>query len=81
MGRWALADLEKTQKDYDSTTVPVYFTIIQGADHTGAARAGMPALIAWLRWHLAGEVERKSSFLEPMGEFCSGKYMSRSKNW
>jgi hypothetical protein len=74
-------NVEKTQKDYDNTTAPVFFTIIAGADHTGAARAGMPALIAWLRWHLAGEVERKSSFLDPQGEFSTGKFMSRSKNW
>lgn len=72
---------DKTQKDYDNTTVPVFFTTIAGADHTGAARAGLPAIIAWLRWQLAGETERKSAFLDPMGEFCSGKYMSHSKNW
>jgi len=74
-------NVEKTQKDYDNTTVPVFFTIMDGVDHTGAARAGLPAIIAWLRWHLAGETERKSSFLDPTGEFCTGKYMSRTKNW
>jgi hypothetical protein len=41
----------------------------------------MPAIIAWLRWHLAGETERTSAFLDSMGEFMTGKYKSKSKNW
>jgi hypothetical protein len=72
---------EKTQKDYDNTTVPVFFTIIAGADHVGATMAGLPVIIAWLRWQLAGEAEWRSSFLDPQGQFCTGKYMSHSKNW
>jgi hypothetical protein len=74
-------NVEKTQKDYDNTTVPVFFTIIAGADHVGATMAGLPVLIAWLRWQLAGETEWRGDFLDPQGQFCTGKYMSHSKNW
>jgi hypothetical protein len=33
-----------------------------------------------LRWHLGGEDDRRSSFLDPTGMFATGKYMSRIKN-
>ncbi|MFM2416336.1 MAG: hypothetical protein RL385_1059 [Pseudomonadota bacterium] len=74
-------NVEKTQKDYDNTTVPAVFTIIAGADHTGAPRAGLPAIIAWLRFQLLGEMERKAGFLDGQGEFNTGTYKTRSKNW
>jgi hypothetical protein len=74
-------NVEKTQKDYDNTAVPAVFTIIAGADHTGAPRAGLPAIIAWLRFQLLGETERKASFLDAQGEFNAGKYKTRNKNW
>lgn len=74
-------NVEKTEKDYANTTVPVFFTIMSGADHVGAVKVGLPAIIAWLRWQLGGEEERKSQFLDPMGTFSTGIYMSRSKNW
>lgn len=69
------------QRDYTGTTVPVFMTVMDGVSHVNAARVGIPAIIAWLRWHLAGEVERKSQFIGPSCEFCKGKYVSKSKNW
>ena len=74
-------NVAKTQADYDQTTVPVFFTIISGADHVGATQAGLPAIIAWLRWQLGGESARRSSFLDPQGDFCTGKFVSKSKNF
>jgi hypothetical protein len=74
-------NVEKTQLDYANATAPAWMTIMTGVDHIAAARQGLPALIAWLRWHLAGETDRKSAFLDPNGEFASGKYASKSKNW
>jgi len=52
-----------------------------GVDHVAAARQGLPAIIAWLRWQLAGERARRSDFLDAMGEFSRGMYVSKSKNW
>jgi hypothetical protein len=77
----AFGNTEKTAKDYESTTVPVFFTVIDGADHVGAARDGLPVMVAWLRWQLGGETDRRASFLDPQGEFHSGKFVSQSKNW
>jgi len=74
-------NVEKTEADYAVTTVPVFFTIMTGADHVGAASEGLPAIVAWLRWHLGGETERSAMFLDPGGEFQTGKYVSRTKNW
>ena len=74
-------NVEKTEKDYANTTVPAFFTIIAGANHTGAVRAGMPVILGWLRWQLGGEEERRKSFLDPMGEFATGKYKTLTKNW
>lgn len=52
-----------------------------GIDHVAAFRKGVGAIIAWLRWQLADESERKSAFLDAMGEYNSGRYVSMSKNW
>jgi len=70
------------EKDYEVTTVPVYFTIMKGVDHIYAAREGLPAITAWLLWHLKGETQRKADFLNPNGEFQSGIHNNvQTKNW
>ncbi len=74
-------NVEKTEKDYENTTAPAWMTVMTGVDHVAAARSGLPATIAWLRWHLAGETERRSAFLDEGGEFTSGIFVSRNKNW
>jgi hypothetical protein len=71
----------KAAADYKATTAPVFFTLMTGTDHIGVFKAALPAIVGWLRWQLGGEVERRSMFLDPTGEFCSGQYMSVSKNW
>jgi hypothetical protein len=77
----SFGNVEKTEKDYAAATAPVFFTVMTGSDHVAAARDGLPAIVAWLRWHLAGETDRRSMFLDPMGEFQSGKWVSQIKNW
>jgi pimeloyl-ACP methyl ester carboxylesterase len=74
-------NVEKAQADYAVTTVPVFFTIMTGVDHINAAAQGLPATIAWLRWHLLSETERSKEFLSQTGEFCTGKFVSQNKNW
>jgi hypothetical protein len=71
-----------TERDYQNTdSVPVFFTILDNTDHIAATRNGMPMITAWLRWHLAGEDERKSDFIAPDCTYCSGIYDSEYKNW
>jgi len=58
-----------------------FFSVLSGVDHVACARSALPGMIAWLRWHLAGEVERKADFTCPGGEFCMGIWVSQNKNW
>jgi hypothetical protein len=73
--------LSNCRRDYQSTTVPVFFTVQQGVDHIACAREGLPAIVAWLQWHLKGETQHRAKFLERGGEFTVGKWDSQSKNW
>jgi hypothetical protein len=69
------------ERDYQGTTVPVFFTVMQGVDHIRATQFGKPAVTAWLRWHLGGEAERRAMFLDPSCTFCTAPWVSQSKNW
>lgn len=69
------------RRDYTNTTVPVWFTVMNDVDHINAARSGLPAIIAWLRWHIAGETERRAMFIGSGCYFCTGMWVTQSKNW
>jgi dienelactone hydrolase len=73
---------ENCKRDYANTTnVPVFLTMIAGVDHIYAARESLSLQVAWLRWHLNDEPERKAAFVGTGCEYCKGKFMSMSKNW
>jgi hypothetical protein len=73
---------DNCKRDYANTTnVPVFLTMIAGVDHIYAARESLALQVAWLRWHLNDEPERKAEFVGTGCEFCKGKFMSMSKNW
>ncbi|MBN1606555.1 MAG: hypothetical protein JW940_07965 [Polyangiaceae bacterium] len=74
-------NVEKTEQDYANTTVPAFMTIMKGTDHGSAPQAGLAAITGWLRWHLGDETERRPMFLDAQGEFCTGVFVSKSKNW
>ncbi|WP_129646724.1 hypothetical protein [Peristeroidobacter agariperforans] len=69
------------ERDYSATTVPIVFTIMDNVGHIDAARSGLPAITAWLRWHIGGETERRSMFIGAGCYFCGGIWSTRSKNW
>jgi hypothetical protein len=73
--------LPQCETDFEVTTVPTFYTVVQGADHLTSARLGWPATIAWLLWHLAGHDEWRKEFLEAGGQFQTGMYDSQLKNW
>lgn len=73
--------LSNVQRDYRNTTVPVWFGVMNGVDHIYAAREGLPAIIAWLRWHIADETSRSSMFISANCYFCSGIWSVQYKNW
>jgi len=58
--------------DFDNATQPTYFVQMSGVDHVSAARQGLPAIVAWLRWWLNDETDRKSMFVGANCDFCSG---------
>lgn len=76
-----LGATDNAERDYRNTTVPVFFTIIADTSHIMAARQGLPAITAWLLWHLGGETERSGDFLNASGFFQTGKWDSQVKNW
>lgn len=57
------------------------FTVIDNASHTSTARDGLSVMVAWLRWQLAGEAERRTMFIDPSCEFCGPGYETQYKNW
>lgn len=77
-------DFARPNCEADFETVgdqPTFFTIMTGSDHILAVTNAVDAMLGWLRWHLAGETERKAMFTGPDGEFFKGKWMSQTKNW
>jgi hypothetical protein len=68
--------------DFMTSTVPTFYTQIQGSTHITSGRMGWESIIAWMLWHLAGQEEQwKKEFLEPTGKFQMGIYKSQLKNW
>ncbi len=70
-------------RDFENTNnVPVFYTLLDDTDHILATRNGQAAIVAWLRWHLAGETFRDVDFLTPNTcYFCIPPYNSQIKNW
>jgi hypothetical protein len=69
------------EKDFGNATQPTFYSVLDGIDHIGAARAALPGMVAWLRWHLLGETDRKAMFTGPDGDFFKGIWKSQTKNW
>jgi hypothetical protein len=69
------------ETDFDATMVPTVYSNILEASHTTSGRYGWGAIVAWLLWHLAGHEEWKKEFLEPDGQFQTGRYTTQTKNW
>jgi hypothetical protein len=72
--------------DFAATPSPEIFLIHESTnnnlnDHIMCARDNMPAWIAWLRWILAGESNRKPDFFDG-GAYCKSPWAEcRNKNW
>ncbi|HKU40849.1 MAG TPA: hypothetical protein VJR89_21960 [Polyangiales bacterium] len=73
---------ENCENDFaDVKSQPTFLSILDGTDHIPAVGRALPGMVAWLRWHLAGETERKAQFTCPDGDFCKGIWHSQTKNW
>ncbi|MBC7957818.1 MAG: hypothetical protein H7Y33_18365 [Cytophagales bacterium] len=73
--------LPNCDRDYTNTDVPVFYTVMSGVSHVQAARSALPAITAWLRWHIGGETFRRDNFLATNCAFCTGTWSSKKKNW
>ncbi len=77
----SLGATDNAAKDYNNTTVPVFWGVMAKETHMTATPAGTPAITAWLLWHLKGETQRQADFLNSNGEFQTGSWDSKVKNW
>lgn len=73
--------LPNCDRDYTNTDTPIFYSVVGSASHVQAARESLPAITAWLRWHIGGESFRRSNFIGTNCPFCTGKWVSKSKNW
>lgn len=70
------------ETDFMNSKVPTFYTIVQGSTSLNSAKAGWPVTIAWLLWHLAGHEDPwKPAFIEAAGQFRTGLFQSKLKNW
>ena len=73
---------ENCEMDFEEVgSQPTFLSILDGTDHIPAVERALPGMIAWLRWQLAGESERKAQFTGPDGLFFQGIWKSQTKNW
>lgn len=73
--------LTNCQRDFMNVKgQPTFFSVLTGVDHVQCARSALPGMIAWLRWHLAGEDALAKEFSEG-GKFHMGIWKSELKNW
>jgi hypothetical protein len=74
--------LPNCETDFETVgSQPTFFTVMANTEHIGAVGVAVPAMVGWLRWHLAGETERKADFTGPDGMFFKGIWVSQTKNW
>ena len=41
----------------------------------------MAATVAWMRWHLGGETERKADFVGNSGKYIDGSIIGKQGKW
>ena len=73
------------EADYGNPNVkaPACLIMMDGADygHGSGPWDGMAATVAWFRWHLGGESERKSDFVGSSGKYINGPIIGHAGNW
>jgi Dipeptidyl aminopeptidases/acylaminoacyl-peptidases len=52
-----------------------------GYGHGSGPWDGMAATIAWMRWHLGGETERKADFVGTSGKYIDGNIIGKQGKW
>lgn len=52
-----------------------------GYGHGSGSWDGMAATVAWMRWHLGGETERKADFVGTSGKYIDGSIIGKQGHW
>ena len=52
-----------------------------GYGHGSGSWDGMAATVAWMRWHLGGETERKADFVGSSGKYINGSIIGKQGKW
>ena len=52
-----------------------------GYGHGSGSWDGMAATVAWMRWHLGGETERKADFVGNSGKYIDGSIIGKQGKW
>ena len=52
-----------------------------GYGHGSGSWDGMAATVAWMRWHLGGETERKADFVGSSGKYINGNIAGHQGRW
>ena len=52
-----------------------------GYGHGSGSWDGMAATVAWMRWHLGGETERKADFVGRCGKYIDGNIIGKQGKW
>ena len=52
-----------------------------GYGHGSGSWDGMAATVAWMRWHLGGETERKADFVGSSGKYIDGNIIGKQGKW
>ena len=52
-----------------------------GYGHGSGSWDGMAATVAWMRWHLGGETERKADFVGSTGKYIDGSIIGKQGKW
>lgn len=52
-----------------------------GYGHGSGSWDGMAATVAWMRWHLGGETERKADFVGSTGKYIDGGIIGKQGHW
>jgi hypothetical protein len=73
------------EADYGNQNVkaPACLIMMEGADygHGSGPWDGMAATVAWFRWHLGGERERKADFVGTNGKYINWPIAGHQGNW
>ena len=52
-----------------------------GYGHGSGSWDGMAATVAWMRWHLGGETNRKADFVGSTGKYIDGSIIGKQGKW